>query len=1263
MKPLNTLLFILCFCCTCTFEANAQEWIDVTSHYLQNATFDKNQSDGWQSTISGGKREARQAAYHFQNCSFNFWQTVTDLPDGHYRLSARGFYRTQEQVAAYAAYQQGTEELHAYLYADTSRVLLPSIFSDTLTASYKTYTWSPNEADWFPSAIHGASHAFGKGLYPGVLVEFQVKGGRLTVGVKCEGYLYNNWCVMDDFKLEYYGTKTKATSLTFPIDTLHLIVGEKRRIEPQMLPLDATYRKVSWSSSIQRVATIDSDGTIYAMAEGITFVRAKSTDGSNLTARCVVKVEKREATAESLVINELQVANIDMFLDPSFNYGSWVELHNPTDRSVSIKGFYVSDDPSDPTRYPLTGDKEIIPAHGFHVIWFDHYGDEAPTQIDTKLDCDGGAIYISNPSGELVCSMTYPEALSRTSYARTTDGAIEWGITSTPTPGWSNNTSVFSSVRLDAPMVDRDACLFTTPFTAKVEIPEGCTLRYTTDGTSPTLSRGEVSTDGLFTVDSTVVYRFRLFRDGYLPSRIVTRSYIYKDKEFALPVLSVATDADHLYDDSIGIFVRGVNGKTGNGQKTPCNYNMEWDRPVSMELILPDGRMVVNQEANMEICGGYSRNKAIKSFKLKANKVYDGENYIPYQIFPRKAHMKHRTWQIRNGGNDFDCRIKDAAVHEIVQSSGLDVDGLLCQPVVCFVNGEYLAMMNVRETSNKHFIEANYGLDEDEIDQFEMTGDRYAQRYGTDEAFLHWYDLASRSADDSVYDELCALVDIDAYVNFMAVQLYMCGADWPQNNVKGFRPLREGGRFRLILYDLDRMFNTKNPFTLLASKKFVEDSEGNMNEVQLVTIFHNLLQNDRFRRRFIDTFALVGGSVFDNSRVRAIADSMATATQQALSYEGRSPWSSAGSLKSRLNASHHRAMMDTLRTYPPMQMEGKAWQEVSFSSNLPQARLYMNRIPVPTNRFSGVLFPSVTLKAEAPAGYRFVGWVPKENPTQVVCPTEEYSLPTSGSHNLVARYELVGNEELPASGFCPVRINEVSAANDIYVSPHYFKKSDWIELYNATSGPVDVAGMYLSDRTDLPQKWQIEATEGASTLIPPYGHLLVWADKLEPVAQLHAPFKLDADGGDVVLTAADGAWSDTLSYPAHYGYESVGLYPDGGERGYVMTRPTICATNQIGTLSTPLIRDDAEGISSTAVAAAPLHATYSDGTLLISGLTGDAVSVSIFDAVGIQTCNLSGRPSGSQTLRLTCPLRPGLYIAHIKQGSATSACKFFVTKL
>ena len=39
-----------------------------------------------------------------------------------------------------------------------------------------------------------------------------------------------------------------------------------------------------------------------------------------------------------VVINEIQVANVDMFIDPSFNYGSWVELYNPTGDTISLSG-------------------------------------------------------------------------------------------------------------------------------------------------------------------------------------------------------------------------------------------------------------------------------------------------------------------------------------------------------------------------------------------------------------------------------------------------------------------------------------------------------------------------------------------------------------------------------------------------------------------------------------------------------------------------------------------------------------------------------------------------------------------------------------------------------------------------------------------------------------------------------------------------------------------------------------------------------------
>ena len=48
----------------------------------------------------------------------------------------------------------------------------------------------------------------------------------------------------------------------------------------------------------------------------------------------------------------------------------------------------------------------------------------------------------------------------------------------------------------------------------------------------------------------------------------------------------------------------------------------------------------------------------------------------------------------------------------------------------------------------------------------------------------------------------------------------------------------------------------------------------------------------------------------------------------------------------------------------------------------------------------------------------------------------------------------------PTAPVPPVRINEVSAANGIYVC-EYFKRNDWVELYNTTD-IVNMAGQHIS---------------------------------------------------------------------------------------------------------------------------------------------------------------------------------------------------------
>ena len=285
--------------------------------------------------------------------------------------------------------------------------------------------------------------------------------------------------------------------------------------------------------------------------------------------------------------------------------------------------------------------------------------------------------------------------MMRVSYARRTDGGEEWGYTSMPTPDSSNNNSVFSAVRLDEPIVDKGGQLFDGTLQVCVNIPAGATLRYTTDGTVPTLTNGSTSTTGLFTVSTTTCYRFRLFQDGYLPSVVTTRSYILRDRDYYLPVVSVVTDPKNLYDNTIGAYVSGSNGKTANQDGTARNFNMEWDRPVNFEYIVNNDQEVINQMVDYAISGGWSRKYTPRPFKLKSAKQY-GINELGYAFFADKPYNKYKNILMRNGGNDEynQTRLKDVALQEIARQSEFKLNLQSFQPAHVFYNGQYIAMLN-----------------------------------------------------------------------------------------------------------------------------------------------------------------------------------------------------------------------------------------------------------------------------------------------------------------------------------------------------------------------------------------------------------------------------------------------------------------------------------------------------------------------------------------------------------------------------------------
>ena len=1469
MKYVGILALILAY----AVNAKAEEWIDVTSLYVTNPNFAGNSNDGWTVYAWANSTTCNYGCQEFWNG--NFWecsQEVT-IPKGHYRISVQGFHRlTNNSNSEVENYSRGlSEEIPSVLYANEESVPLVCVYKHYLEQNIYNGCWAYTVGSgagrttvYYPNNMQTAAYCFAQGLYNNEL-EFDVTEGTLTFGIRNNEYKESNWCIFTNWRLEYYGNMVLVSSITLNTKSKTLVNGETLQLTATVKPTNATLPNITWSSSNKKVATVDQDGLVKAVGIGNATITAAANDGSGKTATCTITVTANNEGLKSLIANEIQSANLDQNVDPSWNYGGWVELYNPTTTGVTLTGCWVSDDANNLQKVHIS-QPVAVPAQGFQNLWFDHHDKYCPSQLDMKLDVEGGTFYLSDENGKLILSQNYPPTVARCSYARKSIDGDEWAWSSTPTPEATNEGMAWADIRLPAPEVNQPTQIFGSNLTVCVNIPQGATLRYTTDGSTPTATNGQTSTTGLFYPSETTTYRFGLIQDGYLPSPVVTRSYIHEDKTFALPVVSVAGNEADLYGDDMGILVRGNgHGRPGNGQSTACNWNMDWDRSVNFEYINQEGEMVINQETAMERCGGWSRAWTPCSFKIKANKQYELQNFLPYDFFEEKPYLKHKTLQIRNGGNDTQCRIKDPALQEIVFRSGIDIDCQAYQPVMHYINGRYAGVINVREPNNKHFVYANYGLDDDEIDQFEMSPDSgYIQKCGTYESMQRWYDLSAQcGTSDEAYEQIKQMVDIDEYCNYMAVQMYLGNWDWPQNNVKGFKPIMEGGRFRFVLFDLDGALNTTSPFTTFAGKRqytfdrlYGEPISNIVKEIEFVTIFLNMIQNETFRKQFIDTYCLVAGSVFEPERCREIINELANRVSDSQNiwnevYRTNStPWSTANTLINNLSNSRQSTMMNALYNYSPMGIDKNDAHRVQLSTNIPEARLMVNDLPVPTNKFNGQLVAPITFKAKAPTGYKFLGWklvegvtdattiLPLEstwsyydqgsldgenwmasnynasdwqsgqaplgyfvggerqhntildyggstndkrptyyfrhtltldntpsdvdvitlnyiiddgfvlyvngteaarynmpegqisyntfattyahdNPDQgiIKIPSslfqkgknviaveihnnnasstdiyweasltyksneakgdfvyfeEEYKMP-SGNMSLQACYREMTDKEKQEEELqtVPVVINEVSAGNSIYVND-YFKKDDWIELYNTTNKDIDLEGTYLTDRSEKPTKCQITARgTKASTIIPAHGYKVIWCSKRTTDRELHVDFKLDNEDGTVIqLMGKDKTWADSIVYCAHNGDQTVGRYPDGGHNIYLMTKPTIGKSNTLNTYATaweyiaPVdTTGTGNGLRTITSRSGGLSIAYTGQELLLKSEDTPNITLSIHTASGAtvfyqQLCLTDGHERVGLSF-----LPAGIYIARLRDSEGNEcSTKFFIKK-
>lgn len=131
-----------------------------------------------------------------------------------------------------------------------------------------------------------------------------VKGGTATItAVAADGSGKKAVCRVT--------VKASITSISFSKKSGKIYVGKTMQLSPVIKPADATNKKLTWSSSNDKVAMVNSIGKVYAVAAGTAVITAKATDGTGKKATYKVTVVKA-ITIASATVSDPQTVQVTL---------------------------------------------------------------------------------------------------------------------------------------------------------------------------------------------------------------------------------------------------------------------------------------------------------------------------------------------------------------------------------------------------------------------------------------------------------------------------------------------------------------------------------------------------------------------------------------------------------------------------------------------------------------------------------------------------------------------------------------------------------------------------------------------------------------------------------------------------------------------------------------------------------------------------------------------------------------------------------------
>ena len=554
----------------------------------------------------------------------------------------------------------------------------------------------------------------------------------------------------------------------------------------------------------------------------------------------------------------------------------WVEIYNSTGSAVSLAGYGLSNNPKNPAKWVFP-DISIEPGE-YLLLYATGSADKAQKKnlkLNFCISSTGEALFFFDPNGKLIDKLSAGRMRSGQSYGR--DGSDNRFYYAEPTPGAQNGKGYEGITQLPAFSVTPG--IYDNAVTVAITAGEGETIRYTTDCTTPNASSEVYS--GELSISKNSVIRAAAFRDGYLSGDVATATYLFRSDgvNHALPVVTLVTDPDNLWNSKTGIYATGDQfdpdaASYADTLKSATYYQAKfateeqvdtiWEKPAAFSLFDDNGRQVFTQNVGIRIAGSFGRGRAQKGFNVIARKEY-GKGSMEYPFFENRPYTEYKAVVLRAGAQDQNrSKIRDELASGLLEGTDINILYQAYRPTVLYLNGEYWGVYFMKEKRNRFFV-AQHENTENNVDL--AIGKGFKQRsYGDNSDWVSLYEYATSHdlSSAEAYAYVSERMDVDSFRDYMIAEIYNGNTD--TYNFQYYR--LKGGKWKFIFYDFCWGFQSPGHETL-AFRMGKTPSD-----VCSAKLFAAMLQNKGWRDSFCRRFGELLNTAFAPERVSALIEEL-----------------------------------------------------------------------------------------------------------------------------------------------------------------------------------------------------------------------------------------------------------------------------------------------------------------------------------------------------------------------------------------------------